>query len=110
MLLVKTFSNFCRVSLFPTAILFLLSAQNVFAAATGMPWESPLDQLLNSLTGPVARVGGAVSIVGLGFGLAYSEGGGIMRKALMIVMGLTIVFNAVSWGLGFFGYGGGLAI
>lgn len=90
--------------------LLLLAATDAFAASAGMPWEGPLDQLLNSLTGNVSRVIGAASIVGLGFGLAYSEGGSTARKALWVVMGLAIAFNATSWGLSFLGFGGGLAI
>jgi type IV secretion system protein VirB2 len=76
----------------------------------GMPWEGPLQQLLTSLTGPVSQVIGAVAIIGLGVGIAFSEGGSIMRKALWVVMGLAIAFNAVSWGLGFLGYSGGLLV
>jgi type IV secretion system protein VirB2 len=76
----------------------------------GMPWEGPLQQLLTSLTGPVSQVIGAVAIIGLGLGIAFSEGGSIMRKALWVVMGLAIAFNAVSWGLGFLGYSGGLLV
>jgi type IV secretory pathway VirB2 component (pilin) len=76
----------------------------------GMPWEGPLQQLLVSLTGPVSQVIGAVAIIGLGVGIAFSEGGSIMRKALWVVMGLAIAFNAMSWGLGFLGYSGGLLV
>jgi type IV secretory pathway VirB2 component (pilin) len=76
----------------------------------GMPWEGPLQQLLTSLTGPVSQVIGAVAIIGLGVGIAFSEGGSIMRKALWVVLGLAIAFNAVSWGLGFLGYSGGLLV
>jgi type IV secretion system protein VirB2 len=76
----------------------------------GMPWEGPLNQLLDSLTGPVSRVVGAVAIIGLGVGIAFSEGGSMMRKALWVVLGLAIAFNAVSWGLGFLGFSGGLLV
>lgn len=76
----------------------------------GMPWEGPLQQLLDSLTGPVSRVVGAVAIVGLGIGIAFSEGGSMMRRALWVVLGLAIAFNAVSWGLGFLGFSGGLLV
>ncbi len=76
----------------------------------GMPWEGPLNQLLDSLTGPVSRVVGAVAIIGLGVGIAFSEGGSMMRKALWVVLGLAIAFNAVSWGIGFLGFSGGLLV
>jgi type IV secretory pathway VirB2 component (pilin) len=82
----------------------------VYASSAGMPWESPLNALLDSLTGPVSRVLGAVAIIGLGIGIAFSDGGGMMRKALWVVMGLAIAFNAISWGLGFMGFGGGLGV
>jgi type IV secretion system protein VirB2 len=76
----------------------------------GMPWEGPLQQIESSLTGPVSHVIGACSIICLGFGVAFSEGGSVMRKALWAVLGLAIAFNAVSWGLGFLGFSGGLLV
>jgi type IV secretion system protein TrbC len=76
----------------------------------GMPWEGPLQQVEASLTGPVSHVIGACSIICLGFGVAFSEGGSMMRKALWAVLGLAIAFNAVSWGLGFLGFSGGLLV
>lgn len=85
-------------------------ASQAYASSAGMPWETPLNSLLDSLTGPVSRVIGAVSIVGLGIGIAFSDGGSMMQKALWVVMGLAIAFNALSWGLGFMGFGGGLAV
>lgn len=99
-----------KLWLAPVYGLILATASNAFAAAAGMPWEGPLTQLLNSLTGPISRVIGAVCIIVLGFGLAFSEGGSFAKKALWVVMGLGISFNAVAWGLGFLGFGGGLAI
>jgi len=92
------------------AIFFLFFANTLFGASTDMPWEGPLEKLLNSLTGPVSRVIGAVAIVSLGLGLAFSDGGSVMRKALWVVMGLAIAYNAVSWGLEFMGFGGGLSV
>lgn len=88
----------------------LLAANAAYATSTGMPWESPLNQLLDSLTGPVSRVMGAAAIIGLGIGIAFSDGGGMMRKALWVVMGLAIAFNALTWGLSFMGFGGGLVV
>jgi type IV secretory pathway VirB2 component (pilin) len=92
------------------SIALLMMANVAFATSTGMPWEAPLNQLLDSLTGPVSRVLGAAAIIGLGIGIAFSEGGGMMRKALWVVMGLAIAFNALTWGLSFMGFGGGLLV
>jgi type IV secretion system protein TrbC len=94
-----------------TGSLCLLSSVAVAAASTGgMPWEAPLDQLLQSLSGPVARAVGGVAIIGLGIGLAFSEGGSTMRKALWVVIGLALAFNALTWGLSFLGFSGGLLV
>lgn len=80
------------------------------ATSTGMPWEGPLTLILNSLTGPVVRIAGVVAIVMFGIALAFSENGGIMRKFLWVIFGLSIAFAAVSWGLGFLGFAGSLTI
>lgn len=75
-----------------------------------MPWDSRLTQILTSITGPVARVGGAIAIVIAGLGMAFSPGGGMMRTILGIVFGLSIAFSAVSFGIGFFGFAAGATI
>ena len=75
-----------------------------------MPWEGPLNRLLQSLTGPVAKAVGVFSIVGLGFGIAFSEGGSGLRKALWVVLGLAIAFSATSFFLSFMGFSGGALI
>ncbi|PKN89377.1 MAG: conjugal transfer protein TrbC [Deltaproteobacteria bacterium HGW-Deltaproteobacteria-1] len=81
---------------------------SAFASGTGMPWEGPLTTILESITGPVAKIAGVVAICITGLALAFGEGGGLMRKILGIVFGLSIAFSASSFGLSFFGYGGGL--
>ncbi|NTV61768.1 MAG: TrbC/VirB2 family protein [Chlorobiaceae bacterium] len=96
--------------LFSALLISTLTASQAYASSAGMPWEAPLNSLLDSLTGPVSRVIGAVSIVGLGIGIAFSDGGSMMQKSLWVVMGLAIAFNALSWGLGFMGFGGGLLV
>jgi type IV secretion system protein VirB2 len=88
----------------------LLGAGDALASSAGMPWEGPLNRLLQSLTGPVAKAVGVFSIVGLGFGIAFSEGGSGLRKALWVVLGLAIAFSATSFFLSFMGFSGGLAV
>jgi type IV secretion system protein VirB2 len=98
------------VSLSLVVAVALLGAGDAFASSAGMPWEGPLNRLLQSLTGPVAKAVGVFSIVGLGFGIAFSEGGSGLRKALWVVLGLAIAFSATSFFLSFMGFSGGLAI
>jgi type IV secretion system protein VirB2 len=90
--------------------LVVLVGGNAMASSAGMPWEGPLNQLLQSLTGPVAKAVGVFSIVGLGFGIAFSEGGSGLRKALWVVLGLAISFSATSFFLSFMGFSGGLSV
>lgn len=85
----------------------LLVPAIAIAGGTGMPWEGWLDKLLNSITGPVARVFGVIAIVACGLGIAFSEGGQGMKKLLMVCLGLSIAFTASSFFLGWLGYGGG---
>ena len=97
------------ICLIPIALI-LLVAGDALASSAGMPWEGPLNRLLQSLTGPVAKAIGVFAIVGLGFGIAFSEGGSGLRKALWVVLGLAIAFSATSFFLSFMGFSGGLSI
>ena len=81
-----------------------------FAAATGAPWEAPLQTFLNSLTGPVAQIAGVAAVAAAGFGIAFSEGGSGLRKLVWVAFGLSIAFAATTFFLPLFGFGGGLAI
>lgn len=79
-----------------------------YAAGSDMPWEGPLQQIVDSLTGPVAQALGVLAIVALGFAFAFSEGGSTLRRVLGLVLGLSIAFAAATFGLTFFGFAGGL--
>lgn len=89
-----------------TVVLFLISS-SVYATATGLPWESPLEKILDSLTGPVAKILGVVAIVIAGFGIAFGEAGSGMRRIFQIVLGLSIAFTASSLVVSLFGFSGG---
>ena len=98
-----------QLSIALTVVALGLAAAPAFAAGSGMPWEGPLDQILTSLSGPVARVIGVAAIIVTGLGIAFGEGGGGMRKMLWVVFGLTIAFSATSFFLSFFGGAQGAA-
>ena len=38
------------------AIVTLLTASSAWAAGSGMPWEAPLERILESVQGPVAKI------------------------------------------------------
>ena len=85
----------------------LLLAGPAHAAGSGMPWEGPLDQILQSIEGPVARIAAVIVIIMTGLALAFGETSGGMRKLIQIVFGLSIAFAATSFFLAFFSFGGG---
>lgn len=80
---------------------------NTYAAETGLPWEAPLEKILASLTGPVAKVLGVIAIVLAGFGIAFGESSGAMRRIFQIVLGLSIAFTASALVVTLFGFSGG---
>lgn len=89
------------------ALCLALPAQ---AAGTGMPWEGPLDQILSSIEGPVARIVAVIIITITGLTLAFGETSGGFRKLIQIVFGLSIAFAATSFFLTFFSFGGGALV
>jgi type IV secretion system protein VirB2 len=82
------------------------------ARATGsnMPWEEPLQQILDSVQGPVAKIIAVMIIIVTGLTLAFGETSGGFRKLIQIVFGLSIAFAASSFFLTFFSFGGGAVV
>jgi len=77
------------------------------AAGSGMPWEAPLQRILESIEGPVAKVVAVVIIIVTGLSLAFGDMGGGLRRLIQIVFGLSIAFAATSFFLSFFAFAGG---
>jgi type IV secretory pathway VirB2 component (pilin) len=82
-------------------------AGKAFAAGSNMPWEQPLQQILDSVQGPVAKIIAVMIIVITGLTLAFGETSGGFRKLIQIVFGLSIAFGASSFFLSFFSFAGG---
>jgi type IV secretion system protein TrbC len=77
--------------------------------STGMPWEEPLQVIIDSLTGPFLRVACILAIVISGLSLSFGENnGGFIRTCIRVIFGLAIACSASSWGLDLFGFSGGL--
>ena len=92
------------------AIAFTMISTPVAAAGSGMPWEAPLQRILESIEGPVAKVIAVVVIIVTGLSLAFGDMGGGLRRLLQIVFGLSIAFAATSFFLTFFSFAGGALI
>ncbi|PWB91277.1 conjugal transfer protein TrbC [Methylocystis sp. MitZ-2018] len=81
-----------------------------FAAGSNMPWEQPLQQILQSIEGPVAKIVAVIIIITTGLTLAFGDTSGGFRRLVQIVFGLSIAFAASSFFLSFFSFGGGALI
>jgi len=90
--------------------LALAVATRVQAAGSGMPWEEPLQQVLESVQGPVAKIVAVIIIIVTGLTLAFGETAGGFRRLIQVVFGLSIAFAASSFFLSFFSFGGGALI
>lgn len=95
---------------FTLFVIVITSAAPAHAAGSGMPWEGPLEQVVDSITGPVARAAAVIAIVIAGVTIIFSEGGGGVRKLAFVGLGIAIMFAAVSFFLDFFGFAGGALI
>jgi type IV secretion system protein VirB2 len=80
------------------------------AAGSNMPWEQPLNQILQSVEGPVAKIIAVIIIIVTGLSLAFGDTSGGFRRLIQIVFGLSIAFAASSFFLSFFSFGGGVVI
>jgi type IV secretion system protein VirB2 len=93
-----------------TFVVFALLMEPAYAAGSNMPWEQPLNQILESIQGPVAKVISVIVIILTGLALAFGETSGGFRRLIQIVFGLSIAFAASSFFLSFFSFGGGALV
>ena len=80
----------------------LLYAAPAWAAGSSMPWEAPLEKILQSIEGPVAKIIAVIIIIVTGLTLAFGDTSGGFRRLIQIVFGLSIAFAASSFFLSFF--------
>ena len=92
------------------AVIAWLAANDAFAAGSNMPWEQPLQQILDSVQGPVAKIIAVIIIITTGLTLAFGDTSGGFRRLIQIVFGLSIAFAASSFFLTFFQFAGGAVI
>ena len=100
----------CVVLSAAAAVMATAAASNASAAGSNMPWEQPLNQILQSVEGPVAKILAVIIIIVTGLTLAFGDTSGGFRRLIQIVFGLSIAFAASSFFLAFFSFGGGVLI
>ncbi|MBA8910233.1 TrbC/VirB2 family protein [Aminobacter ciceronei] len=96
---------FCSVTL-----MSLTLAPAAHASGSSMPWEQPLQQILQSVEGPVAKIVAVIIIIVTGLTLAFGDTSGGFRRLIQVVFGLSIAFAASSFFLSFFSFGGGALV
>ena len=87
-----------------------LPSARAWAAGSNMPWEQPLNQILQSVEGPVAKIMAVIIIIVTGLTLVFGDTSGGFRRLIQIVFGLSIAFAASSFFLSFFSFGGGALV
>jgi type IV secretion system protein VirB2 len=97
-----------QVSTFTASLaIAVMTASTANAAGSSMPWEAPLQRILESIEGPVAKIVAVIIIIVTGLTLAFGDTSGGFRRLIQIVFGLSIAFAASSFFLSFFSFGGG---
>ncbi|MGY4350417.1 type IV secretory pathway VirB2 component (pilin) [Bradyrhizobium sp. GM7.3] len=99
-----------EAALLATVSPVVLTTAPAWAAGSNMPWEQPLNQILQSVEGPVAKIIAVIIIVVTGLTLAFGDSSGGFRRLIQIVFGLSIAFAASSFFLSFFSFSGGVVI
>jgi type IV secretory pathway VirB2 component (pilin) len=109
--MIRLFHRLRQLAATTAAILFVaMMTAPAHAAGSNMPWEQPLQQILQSIEGPVAKIIAVIIIIVTGLTLAFGDTSGGFRRLVQIVFGLSIAFAASSFFLSFFSFGGGVLI
>lgn len=110
--MIRTLSRgYSRIATSVTAICISLTlAPAAHASGSSMPWEQPLEKILQSIEGPVAKIIAVIIIIVTGLTLGFGDTSGGFRRLIQIVFGLSIAFAASSFFLSFFSFGGGALV
>jgi type IV secretion system protein VirB2 len=76
------------------------------AGASGLPWETPLQTITDSMSGPVLQSMLILAILVSGVMIAFTEVGAGAKRLLQAVFGLSIAAAAVSFFPAFFNFAG----
>ena len=79
---------------------------SALAGASGLPWETPLQTITNSLTGPVLQSFLILAVLVSGIVISFAEVGAGAKRLLQAVFGLSVAASAVSFFPAFFNFAG----
>ena len=109
-MIVTTLPSHARLARAALGCALLACAARASASGSGMPWEEPLQKVLESVQGPVAKIIAVIIIISTGLTLAFGDTAGGFRRLIQIIFGLSIAFAPSSFFLSFFSFGGGALI
>jgi type IV secretion system protein VirB2 len=89
-----------------SAVAVLLQADTALAGASGLPWETPLQTITDSLTGPVLQSFLILAVLVSGIVISFAEVGAGAKRLLQAVVGLSVAASAVSFFPAFFNFAG----
>jgi type IV secretion system protein VirB2 len=101
---------YARLCALATILICTFASGGAHAAGSNMPWEAPLQSILDSVQGPVAKIIAVIVIIVTGLSLAFGDTSGGFRRLIQIVFGLSIAFAASSFFLSFFSFAGGAVV
>ncbi len=79
------------------AMLYFHAATAFAGKGTKLPWESPLEILTRSLTGPVAMAISLVALVICGWALiAGGDMGDFGRRAIMVILAISLLVSGTA--------------
>lgn len=74
-----------------------VSEPSMAGTTTGLPWESPMDTIKQSLTGPIALAISIIALAAAGAALVFGgELSEFTRKIIMLVMALALLVSGAS--------------
>jgi type IV secretion system protein TrbC len=76
--------------------LLAVGASRAYATGPAMPWDGPLDNLLQNLSGPTARALVLVAIVATGLLWAFTRNEEGLKRMGQIAFGAAIAMGAVT--------------
>ncbi len=95
----QTFRERITRNLVPAVAAIIGCATKAFAAAAGpaMPWDGPLQTILQSLSGTVAHVLITVAVIITGLVFAFTEHGSGARRLFGVAFGGAIALGALAF-------------
>jgi type IV secretion system protein TrbC len=89
-----------RRNVFPiSALAVAVAAQNALAAVSGpgMPWDTPLERIRDSVSGTVAHILVTVAVITTGLIFAFTEAGTGARRLFGVAFGGALALGAIAF-------------